>query len=39
MSFPKKWLIATNGSKYASEAIKYAGLLSTEPANKPEVTI
>lgn len=39
MSFPTKWLIATNGSKYASEAVKYAGLLSTELANKPEVTI
>tara|TARA_R110000868_G_scaffold408293_5_gene691018 strand:- start:51068 stop:51469 length:402 start_codon:yes stop_codon:yes gene_type:complete len=39
MSFPSKWLIATNGSKYASEAVKHAGLLSSELTNKPEVTI
>lgn len=39
MSFPNKWLIATNGSIYASEAVKHAGLLSSELSNKPEVTI
>ena len=39
MSFPSKWLIATNGSKYASEAVKHAGLLSSELSNKPKVTI
>ncbi|MCG8372843.1 MAG: universal stress protein [Balneolales bacterium] len=39
MSFPTKWLIATNGSKYASEAVKHAGLLSAELKVKPEVTI
>lgn len=39
MSFPSKWLIATNGSKYASEAVKHAGLLSAELSSKPEVTI
>ncbi len=39
MSFPSKWLIATNGSKYASEAVKQAGLLSAELTNKPEVTL
>lgn len=39
MSFPSKWLIATNGSRYASEAVKHAGLLSSELTNKPEVTI
>lgn len=39
MSFPSKWLIATNGSKFASEAVKHAGLLSSELSNKPDVTI
>lgn len=39
MSFPTKWLIATNGSKYASEAVKHAGLLSSQLTNKPEVTL
>ena len=39
MSFPTNWLIATNGSKFASEAVKHAGLLSAELTNKPEVTI
>ena len=39
MSFPKKWLIATNGSKYASAAVKHAGLLSSVLNQKPEVTI
>ncbi len=39
MSFPSKWLIATNGSKYASEAVRYAGELSAQLNQKPEVTI
>ena len=40
MSFPpKKWLIATNGTKYASAAVKHAGLLSSVLTEKPEVTI
>ncbi len=39
MSFPTKWLIATNGSKYASEAVRYAGQLSAQFAKKPEVII
>jgi len=39
MSFPSKWLIATNGSKYASEAVKYAGSLSSVLNEKPDVTI
>ena len=39
MSFPEKWLIATNGSKYASAAVKHAGLLSSVLTHKPEITI
>ncbi len=39
MEFPTNWLIATNGSKYASEAVKHAGLLSSQLNNKPSVTI
>lgn len=39
MSFPSNWLIATNGSKFASEAVKHAGLLSSVLTQKPEVTI
>lgn len=39
MSFPSNWLIATNGSKYASEAVKHAGLLSSVLNGKPQVTI
>lgn len=39
MNFPSKWLIATNGSKYASEAVKYAGSLSAVLSKTPEVTI
>ncbi len=39
MEFPSNWLIATNGSKYASEAVKYAGILSSLLKNKPSVTI
>jgi len=39
MNFPSKWLIATNGSKYASEAVKHAGALSTVLNKKPIVTI
>jgi nucleotide-binding universal stress UspA family protein len=39
MGFPSNWLIATNGSKYASEAVKHAGMLSSLLNNKPTVTI
>jgi nucleotide-binding universal stress UspA family protein len=39
MGFPSNWLIATNGSKYASEAVKHAGLLSALLNNKPTVNI
>jgi len=39
MSLPKKWLIATNGTKYASEAVKHAAELYPELNTKPEVTI
>ena len=39
MKFPSNWLIATNGSKYASEAVKHAGMLSSLLNNKPSVTI
>jgi nucleotide-binding universal stress UspA family protein len=39
MGFPSNWLIATNGSKYASEAVKHAGILSSLLNNKPTVTI
>ena len=39
MEFTSNWLIATNGSKYASEAVKHAGLLSSLLNNKPTVTI
>ncbi|HCI69904.1 MAG TPA: universal stress protein, partial [Balneola sp.] len=34
MGFPSNWLIATNGSKYASEAVKHAGMLSSLLNNK-----
>lgn len=39
MEFPSNWLIATNGSKYASEAVKHAGMLGSLLKNKPTVTI
>lgn len=39
MASPKKWLIATNGSKYASEAVKHAAELYPELNTPPEVTI
>lgn len=39
MSLPSKWLIATNGSVYASAAVKHAGRLSAELNSKPEVTL
>lgn len=39
MGFPSNWLIATNGSKYASEAVKHAGMLSSLLNKKPTVTI
>lgn len=39
MSFPSNWLIATNGSIYASEAVKHAGVLSSVLTEKPKVTI
>lgn len=39
MSIPLNWLIATNGSIYASEAVKYAGELSAQLNKNPEVTL
>lgn len=39
MNFPSKWLIATNGTKYASAAVEYAGRLAAELNKKPKVTI
>ncbi len=39
MNFPTKWLIATNGTKYASIAVKHAGALSAFLKEKPIVTI
>lgn len=39
MSFPSNWLIATNGSIYASEAVKHAGVLSCALTEKPKVNI
>ena len=39
MEFPSNWLIETNGSKNASEAVKHAGMLSSLLNNKPSVTI
>lgn len=34
---PEKWIIATNGTKYASEAVKYAASLCKEMKSKPDV--
>lgn len=39
MNFPSKWLIATNGTKYASAAVEYAGRLAAELNKKPKVNI
>ena len=39
MRFPSNWLIATSGGKYASEAVKHAGMLSSLLKDKPTVTI
>lgn len=39
MSDLKKWLIATNGTKYASEAVKYAADLYKNLRIEPEVCI
>lgn len=39
MALPKKWLIATNGTKYASKAVLYAGELYAELSEKPKVTL
>tara|TARA_Y100001935_G_scaffold239088_1_gene226335 strand:- start:66061 stop:66468 length:408 start_codon:yes stop_codon:yes gene_type:complete len=39
MNFPTKWLIATNGSKFASEAVKHAAHLSKALKEKPDVTL
>ncbi len=39
MEYPKNWLIATNGSIYASVAVKHAGMLSAVLKEKPNVTI
>lgn len=39
MSNSKKWVIATNGTKYASEAVKYAAELFRDLRFEPEVYI
>ncbi|MDR9414637.1 MAG: universal stress protein [Gracilimonas sp.] len=39
MSNTKKWVIATNGTKYASEAVKYAAELFRDLRVEPEVYI
>ncbi|HBX66397.1 MAG: hypothetical protein CL670_01415 [Balneola sp.] len=39
MANAKKWVIATNGTKYASEALKYAAGLYRDLRNEPEVYI
>ncbi|MEX2362314.1 MAG: universal stress protein, partial [Balneolaceae bacterium] len=39
MSELKKWLIATNGSKYASAAVKYSAELYKDLRYEPEVCI
>ncbi|MTI87424.1 MAG: universal stress protein [Balneolaceae bacterium] len=36
---PEKWIIATNGTKYASEAVKYAAHLYKELKANPEINI
>jgi len=38
-NLPKKWLIATNGTKYANESALYAAKLYRNLNEKPEVTI
>lgn len=38
-TLPKKWLIATNGTKYANESALYAAQLYRSLIEKPEVTI
>lgn len=37
MSHSKKWLIATNGTKYASQAVKYAAELYRDLRIEPEI--
>jgi nucleotide-binding universal stress UspA family protein len=37
MATSKKWLIATNGTKYASEAVKYAAELYRDLRIEPEI--
>ncbi|MEX0844910.1 MAG: universal stress protein [Balneolaceae bacterium] len=37
MGNTKKWVIATNGTKYASEAVKYSAELYRDLRNEPEV--
>ena len=39
MALPNNWLIATNGTKYASKAVVHAGTLYASLPNKPKVTI
>ncbi len=39
MISPSKWLIATNGTKYASAAVEYAGRLAAQLNKKPKVII
>ncbi len=39
MKLPTNWLIATNGTKFAGEAVQHAGMLSAVLKEKPDVTI
>lgn len=39
MGLPLNWLIATNGTKCAGEAVQYAARLSALTKKKPKITI
>jgi len=39
MGLPLNWLIATNGTKFAGEAVQYAARLSALTIKKPKITI
>lgn len=39
MGYTKTWVIATNGTKYASEAVKYAAELYRDLRTEPEIYI
>tara|TARA_R110002096_G_scaffold434442_2_gene655978 strand:- start:1733 stop:2134 length:402 start_codon:yes stop_codon:yes gene_type:complete len=39
MKLPSNWLIATNGTQFAGEAVQHAGMLSAVLKDKPDVTI